>query len=86
MALDSQLLEMLRCPVSHQPLDEAEPALVDRVNRAIQAGSVQNQIGRSVREPLDGGLVRQDGKVLYPLRDGIPIMLADEGIALESIP
>jgi uncharacterized protein YbaR (Trm112 family) len=31
---------------------------------------------------LEAGLVRADGKVLYPIRDGIPVMLVEEGIAL----
>ena len=61
MALDPQLLEMLRCPASRQPLREADAALVERVNQAIAAGGVQDQIGRPVLLPLDGGLVREDG-------------------------
>jgi uncharacterized protein YbaR (Trm112 family) len=85
MALDPQLLEILRCPATRQPLREAEPELVDRVNQAIQTGRVENQVGRPVSSPLDGGLVREDGQILYPVRDGIPIMLAEEGIALGQI-
>ncbi|MBN2580662.1 MAG: Trm112 family protein [Pirellulales bacterium] len=81
MTFDPQLLEMLRCPASRQPLREADAALIERINRAIAAGRVQDQIGRPVLLPLDGGLVREDGRVLYPIRDGIPIMLAEEGIA-----
>jgi uncharacterized protein YbaR (Trm112 family) len=33
-------------------------------------------------EKLEGGLVRADGKVLYPMRGEIPVMLIDEAIPL----
>ena len=32
---------------------------------------------------VKSGLLRADGKVLYPIRDGIPMLLIEEGIALE---
>jgi uncharacterized protein YbaR (Trm112 family) len=35
-----------------------------------------------VTEPVDGGLVRSDGRFLYPIRDDIPIMLVEEAIPL----
>jgi uncharacterized protein YbaR (Trm112 family) len=37
-----------------------------------------------VTEEVKEGLVRADGKVLYPVRDDIPIMLVDEAIPLEG--
>jgi uncharacterized protein YbaR (Trm112 family) len=40
--------------------------------------------GSAVTEPIDGGLVRADEAILYPIRDRIPILLIDEGIPLAA--
>jgi uncharacterized protein YbaR (Trm112 family) len=32
---------------------------------------------------LDAALVRNDGLVAYPIRDGIPVLIAEEAIALD---
>jgi len=37
-----------------------------------------------VLERIDAGLVRADGKFLYPIRHDIPIMLVDEAIPLKD--
>jgi uncharacterized protein len=83
--LDCKTVEILVCPVTRQSLGLADESLLARVNRAIEAGKLQDQLGRSVGQPIAEGLMREDGKVMYPVRDGIPVMLADEGISLEQL-
>jgi uncharacterized protein YbaR (Trm112 family) len=80
--IDAELIEILACPESKEPVALAEPGLIERLNRAIGAGKVKNRGGDPVTEPVDGGLVRSDGRYLYPIRDDIPIMLVEEAIPL----
>lgn len=82
--IDKDLLEILACPETHQPLREADEALVAAVNAKIEAG-LENVGKNAVEGKIDGGLVREDGQVLYPIRDDIPVLLIDEGISLDGI-
>ena len=83
--IDRELLEILVCPETKQPVRLAEAGQVARVNAAIAAGTVSNRGGEVVREAITGGLVREDGELLYPVRDDIPIMLIDEAILLDQV-
>lgn len=83
--IDAELIEILVCPETKQALRLAEPALLERVNAAVTAGAVRNRGGEPVSAPFDQALVRQDGLILYPVRDGIPIMLLDEALELEGL-
>ena len=80
--IDTELLDILVCPETKAPVKLADDGLLGRVNLAIGAGKVFNRGGEAVREPIDGGLVREDGAWLYPIRDEIPIMLIEEAIPL----
>jgi uncharacterized protein YbaR (Trm112 family) len=82
--IDSELLKILCCPETHQLLQSAPPTLVDQLNQQISAGALLNRGGQPVTEKIDGGLVRADGRFLYPIRQDIPIMLVDEAIPLTS--
>lgn len=83
--IDPELLKIIVCPETRTPLAVADASLIARVNEAIEAGRVKNKMGRLVEGPLEGGLVREDGQALYPIVDGIPILLADDAIPLDQV-
>ena len=82
--IDAELLKIMCCPETHQDLRPAEPTLVNRLNEQIAAGTLKNRGGQPVKEKIDEGLVRADGKLLYPIRRTIPIMLVDEAVPLSG--
>jgi len=78
--IDPELLAILVCPASHQPLREADAALLERLNARIAAGEQQNIGGDAVSEALEAALVREDDAIAYPVRQGIPVLLPEEGL------
>jgi uncharacterized protein len=84
--IDPELLKILRCPETHQELALATPDTVQALNDRIAARQLQNRAGKPVTAKLDGGLLRGDGRVLYPVRQKIPVLLIDEGIPLSVEP
>lgn len=84
MPVDQELLEILVCPETRQPVSPAAEALLARLNEQIAAGALRNRGGDPVSRPLEEGLVREDGRVLYPVDDGIPVMLIEESIEIPA--
>ena len=80
--IDEELLEILACPEDKSPVQLADQSVIDRLNERIAQGNLTNRGGQNVEKQIDGGLVRADGAYLYPIDDGIPIMLIDEAIPL----
>ncbi len=83
--INKELLDILVCPESRTRLQVADEELLGRVNAAISAGTLVNRAGQTVTQACDGGLVREDGQVLYPVVEEIPILLVDEGIPLDQL-
>ncbi|MFZ5802635.1 MAG: Trm112 family protein [Candidatus Omnitrophota bacterium] len=84
MPLDPALLAILVCPETKQKLLAADRILLERLNGRIAERRLTDRSGRPVERLLQDALIRADRKILYPIRDGIPVMLAEEAILLEG--
>ena len=83
--MDKRLLTILRCPITHKGLALAKRTMLKDVNAAIDAGSLSNREGRVLAEPLSEALVTDDGKILYPIANGIPVLLEGESVNMEQL-
>ncbi|MEZ5463650.1 MAG: Trm112 family protein [Lysobacteraceae bacterium] len=83
--MDKRLLDILCCPDSRQPLLPLPAAQRERINAAIASDGLRNGAGETTREALQDGLVTRDGRTVYRIVDGIPVLLADEAIDIRSI-
>jgi uncharacterized protein YbaR (Trm112 family) len=80
MPVDGKLLEILCCPVSRTPLQRLADTRLARLNAAIEAGEVRFVGGEPVTAQLQEALITEDGKVIYPVEDEIPVLLEEQGI------
>ena len=82
--MDKKLLDILACPVTRQPLALLDADRLKALNTAIAAGGVRfgdHEQTQALREAL----VTRDGKRIYRIDDGIPILLGDEGIGTQQL-
>ena len=80
MPVNGKLLEILCCPVSKIPLTVLGRQKLDKLNAAIASGDALYVDGGKVMDPLQEGLITEDGKVVYPVQDNIPVLLEEKGI------
>ncbi|MDR0306939.1 MAG: hypothetical protein LBI42_08910 [Chitinispirillales bacterium] len=82
--VDRQLLDILCCPETRQNVTLVDENAVKKINEKIKAGTLKNRGGEVIKEQIDAGLLREDRKYLYQIREDIPIMLIDEAIPFEE--
>ena len=80
--IDPEFVKILVCPENRTPVRVASDKEILDLNQKIEEGSLQNIGGRKVNDKLDGGLIREAGDRLYPVRKNIPVMLVEEAIKL----
>jgi uncharacterized protein len=78
--MDKRLLDILCCPVSKTPLRPTGKAELEALNTAIADGQAQTVAGVALKDKVGEALITVDGKVIYRVDDGIPVMLPEEGI------
>ena len=85
MPVDSKLLEILRCPVTKQPLSVLAEERIAQINEQVSAGQVRYADGSNVEKELEEALITENGRVIYRVDDDIPIMLQDLSIPMSEI-
>ena len=83
--MDKRLLAILRCPVTHKELSLAKSVTLKEVNTAIGNSKIKNRDGRVLDDILHEALITDDGKVLYPVANGIPVLLEGESVNMEQL-
>lgn len=78
--MNKNLLDIVCCPLTKLPLQLLDGTRLVRLNSAIETGTIHARSKNSVDEQLVEALVTRDGRLVYPVRDGIPILLEEESI------
>ena len=83
--IDTEILDLLRCPVTGTKLHYAEIQVVDQINRCVQAGQLADRSGQQIDFRIDAGLVNADNSLLMPIRVGVVSMAANRSIEIEQL-
>ncbi len=78
----AQLIQILRCPETMQLVREATAEEISDCNRRIAAGEIHKKSGAPRLESIETGLIREDGTILFPIENNIPVMLLEEALVL----
>jgi uncharacterized protein YbaR (Trm112 family) len=84
--MDKRLLDIpIVCPVTKLPLQLLDRERLMRLNTAITAGQLRNRSALPLPETLSEALVTRDGRLVYPVREGIPVLLEEESIDWQQL-
>lgn len=86
MSVDKHLLEILVCPATKTPVKLLSKDKLAILNREVEKGAISYVDGSLVEGPIEEALITEDGRTLYRVSDGIPVMLAEQGISANQVP
>ena len=83
--MDRKLLDFICCPVTRSSLELLNERELAKLNELIAAHRIRNREDTVVDSPLAEALVTRSGKLIYPIRDGIPLLLEDQAMPLQQL-
>jgi len=85
MPMNKELLTILVCPVTKLPVRLLSRSNLQILNRIISEGNLQNAAGQRVDSQFSQALIARNNTMIYPVKDGIPIMLEDQAIPINQL-
>ena len=85
MSIDPKLLDIICCPVTRVPMEVMPDAKLHEINQRIRESKLVSRDGTVLTTELREALITRDGKLAYPVEDGIPVLLEDHGIVLSQL-
>jgi uncharacterized protein YbaR (Trm112 family) len=85
MPISRDLLEILCCPKTKVPVAMMSADQVAAVNARVASKQLKYVDASAVDQPLQEGLITEDGQTIYRIDDGIPVMLIDKGIPANQL-
>ena len=79
-----ELLRVIVCPENLTPVRFASQAELLKMNSRIETKELKTWAGAIVSKPVEAVLVRKDGKIAYRVDSGIPVMLIEKALVLDS--
>lgn len=83
--MDKKLLDILCCPVSKAPVTPLAKDKLRKLNAIVEEGALKYVDKTPVKDRLEAALITTDGRTIYAIESGIPIMLPEHGIPAEQI-
>ena len=84
--MDRKLLDLLVCPATRQSLLLLTSDQLARLNAAISAGNIVDAQGQKAVNSIAQALITKDGKTIYRVDDGIPVLLTETAISTVQMP
>ena len=75
-------LDLIRCPVTKEPLRYADEELVARMTQLKSSGQLLNEMGANCDDDFDAGLVNVSNTFFHLVNLGIPTLIPGEAIPM----